>query len=337
MFRRRTATVGLVAHARLHLAPLAIQPVELLGERDGLRRVVGQQAADADGHVVDAAGGVQPRRDLVPEMARGQVLEPATGDARERHQPCGSGTGAAAAQSLLHEDAVVAVERHEIRHRAECDEVEQVRHCRQASPAAGLEFARDRRHQVEGDANPGQRAAAETGARKIRIHVRRALRQVRRRQVMIGDQHLHAERVRRLDAGKRRDAVVDGDQQVGLRGCEIGNQRRRQAIAVAHAVRDAEADLFVTEPLQLAHHERGAGRAVRVEIADHEDPGAAREMIQQHGGRLADAIERRDRQQAAQLERQVVGLHDDRARHTRAAAPDASLRAAHRPRPAASA
>ena len=66
-----------------------------------------------------------------------------------------------APQPFLHQDAVVAVERHQVGHRAERDQVEQVRDGRLARAAPSLELARQRSHEVERDADAGQRAAAE--------------------------------------------------------------------------------------------------------------------------------------------------------------------------------
>ena len=89
---------------------------------------------------------------------------------------------------------------------------------------------------------------------------------------------------------------------------ELGDERRRQAVAVAHAVRDAHAVIRMAEPRELAQHERRARRAVRVEVADDEDARAALDVLGEQLRRGPDAVERRHRQQSAQFERQLVGL-----------------------------
>src|SRR5207253_4778791 len=53
----------LFVHRRLDLTPLAIQPVELRGERCRARFVVGQKAGDADRHIGETPRGVEPRSD----------------------------------------------------------------------------------------------------------------------------------------------------------------------------------------------------------------------------------------------------------------------------------
>src|SRR5882672_8205247 len=52
----------LLVHPALDRSPLGIQPAELGGKETRARRVVGQQALDAERHVVEAAGRVQSRR-----------------------------------------------------------------------------------------------------------------------------------------------------------------------------------------------------------------------------------------------------------------------------------
>ncbi len=120
--------------------------------------------------------------------------------------------------------------------------------------------------------------------------------------MVIGDEDFHAELVRGLDAGVRRDAVVHRDQEVGTLWRELRDERRRQAVAVAHPVGNAHARICMAEPRQLAQDERRAGRAVRVEVADDQDARAALDVRGEQLRRGADAVERRDGQQGAQLQ-----------------------------------
>src|SRR5437762_14073693 len=53
----------LLLHARLDRPALLVELIEARRQLPGAARVVGEQAADADAHVVEAAGGVQARRD----------------------------------------------------------------------------------------------------------------------------------------------------------------------------------------------------------------------------------------------------------------------------------
>ena len=55
-------------HAGLDVAALAIERIELFGQFRGPDRILRQQAFDADGHVGEPAGGVQPRTDHETEV-----------------------------------------------------------------------------------------------------------------------------------------------------------------------------------------------------------------------------------------------------------------------------
>ena len=98
-------------------------------------------------------------------------------------------------------------------------------------------------------------------------------------QVVVGDQHLPAARLRRGDAGVAGDAVVDGDQQVGLQRREFVDQRRRQPVAVHDAVGHRVRDAPRAEHAQAAHADRAGGGAVAIEIADDDDVAVLRDRV----------------------------------------------------------
>ncbi len=127
---------------------------------------------------------------------------------------------------------------------------------------------------------------------------------------MIGDQHLHAERLRRLDPRESRNTVVHGDQEVGALALEVRDQDRGESITVLHAVRDAKIHVGMPEAAQLAQHQRRTRGPVRIEVADDQDAGAPPDVLQQQRRRRQDAVQRRHRQQPAQFERQLVRIPD---------------------------
>jgi hypothetical protein len=71
----------------LDLAALAVQRVQLPREAHRPHRVVGDQALDADAHVVEAAGGIQPRPGGEAQVAGRDLLDAAAGDLQQRPQP----------------------------------------------------------------------------------------------------------------------------------------------------------------------------------------------------------------------------------------------------------
>ena len=96
-------------------------------ERARLGAVGGQQAVDAERHVLEPAGCVEARADLEAEVLRDDGRSSARPAASSSAaSPGGAATGADAPQALRDEDAVVEVERHDVGHGAERDEVEQV-------------------------------------------------------------------------------------------------------------------------------------------------------------------------------------------------------------------
>ena len=97
-----------------------------------------------------------------------------------------------------------------------------------------------------------------------------------------------------LDAG---DAVVDGDEQVGLalRGevDELGRQAVAELEAVGHEVVDVGA-----ERAQRAHADRAGGCAVGVVVGDDQQALARRDRVGKQRRRVADALQQRRREQA---------------------------------------
>ena len=114
---------SLLQHRRLDLAPLAVQPVELLRAVGRARLVVGDQALDAEAHVGEPAGGVEARPGDEAEVEARRLGERAPGGAQQRRDARRAAPGAQALQALRHQVAVVGVERHDVGDGAERDQV----------------------------------------------------------------------------------------------------------------------------------------------------------------------------------------------------------------------
>jgi len=161
-----------------------------------LARIVGQQAIDAERHVLEAARRVESRSGLEAEILADDVVQAAPGGLEQRPQAGNAAARADAPQSLRDEDAVVEVQRHDIGHGTECHEVEQVGRIDLRSGGKQAVIPQppgQRGHHVESDADAGQRLRSERLAGKIRVHDRRSVRQHRPGQVVIRDQHFDAE------------------------------------------------------------------------------------------------------------------------------------------------
>ena len=118
--------LGLLAHAGLDVAPLAVDRVEQLRQLGGARRVVGEQALDAERHVGQAAGGVDARPEREAEVERAGTRRASRAGGGEQRGDAGlHAAGADALQALRDQAAVVGVEPDHVGHRAERDQVEQ--------------------------------------------------------------------------------------------------------------------------------------------------------------------------------------------------------------------
>ena len=226
-------------------------------------------------------------------------------------------------QSCRDKHAIVGIERNEIGDSAERDEIEQRREIRFGGPmrreaALSPQARAQREHQAEHDADARDRLARKCIAGDIRIHDRIRGGQSRRGQMMIGDDHAHAERARRFDAGMTRDAVVDRDDEIGRFVAQFVDETRRKSVTVSKTIRHAIHDVARSEHAQRAHRNRRTGGAIRVEIADDADATVGRDRVDQQRAGPIEAVERRRIGQLRQLRlKRIARLHAARGINTR--------------------
>ena len=75
---------GIELHVAFDLAPLTIQLIQLLGQRERALEAVGGEALDSHGHVGQAPGGIDPRADRKAEIRRARRARIAAGDLEQR-------------------------------------------------------------------------------------------------------------------------------------------------------------------------------------------------------------------------------------------------------------
>ena len=166
------------------------------------------------------------------------------------------------------------VERHDVGDGAQRDDVQVPgRHTGGTLHSLVIEPAPERRHEVERYAYAGKVAAGEAASGKVRIHDHGGIGQLAAWQVVVGNQHRYAQPVGLLHPREARNPVVDGDQKRRRTVSRNANDFRRQPIAEFEAVWHEIANIRESEFSQAAHHQRGARRAVDVEIPYHRDPG----------------------------------------------------------------
>ena len=162
-------------------------------------------------------------------------------------------------------------------------------------------------------------------ARLVRIDDGAGGGQVVAGQVVIGDQHVDAERVGRFHAVDAGDAVVDRDQQIRLARRAARGQRDdlgRQAVAVFEAVRHQIVDLRAEHP-QAAHGHGAGGGAVAVVIGDHQHAALALDRVGEQRRGVFAAFEPRRAARAARGRFRFHPAGTRRAMRTDGRAPDA--------------
>lgn len=129
--------------------------------------------------------------------------------------------------------------------------------------------------------DPGQGLAGEGVFGQVRVDDRIGRRRHLARQMVIGDQHRPAARFGCGDASVTGDAVIDGDQHIRLQPRQFVDQRRRQAIAMHHAIGHGVVHIQRTEHAQAAHTDGTGGGTIAVEIAHHQNAPLLRDRVGQ--------------------------------------------------------
>ena len=97
--------------------------------------------------------------------------------------------------------------------------------------------------------------------------------------MVVGDDHLDAERPGERDLLDRGDPAVDGDQERGSALGEAADVARVEAVAVAEPVRDQPIAIG-TQVAQRRDHDRGRADPVDVEVAVDGDPPPRRDRLE---------------------------------------------------------
>ena len=189
-----------------------IELIETCGERGRRPDIVGEQALNSHGHVIDASGRIEPwatpnARSAAmrpsrerPAMSSSARMPAAQRPARMRFNPCETRTRLLASSGTRSATVPRAT-----------------RSRNSAAPGAPggqpllVEPPLQRRHHVEGHSHARERAALEETAGQVGIDDDIGRRNVGTRQMMVGDQHVDAERARRRHSGSTRDPIVHCD------------------------------------------------------------------------------------------------------------------------------
>ena len=199
-------------------------------------------------------------------------------------------------QPLLHQQAVIAIERDHIGHRSQCDQVQQYSEVRfgkslSGKPAPRTQSCPQRQHDIKCHADAGEvpagkfHTAAKTG---IDDRVRRW--QLCAGQMVVRDQHPDAAFPGGCNTRQAGDTVIHGDEEIRMPGRGNGDNLGGQSVTVFEAVGNEIIHVCRTHAAQGAQAQRAAGRAIDVKVADYEYPPVCLDSLcQQLDGRFQAA------------------------------------------------
>jgi hypothetical protein len=238
-------------------------------------RVLRQQALDPQGHLLQAPCRVEPGAGEESQVRGRGPRRLSAGHLEQGADARATAPGADALESLLHQDAVVAVQGDHIGHRPQGHQIKQVRQIglRPLSgeppdlPQGGPQGGED----VEDHPDPRQVLAREGAAGLIGVDDGGGVREPVPGQMVIGHQHRDAEAVGVLHPGEAGDPVVHRDDEPRPQGGGRVHHRGAQSVAVGEAARDQVGDGGRPEGAQAEHRQRAAGGPIGVVVADHQN------------------------------------------------------------------
>ncbi len=254
--------IGLRLHVAFDRAARAIEIVQLPGDLEGAPAILRYQALDPQAHVGQTPGGVQPRPEQKSEIESARARGIVAGNGKERAHAFLHAARADAPQALGNQDAIVEIERHDVGDRAQGDQIEhiaQIRFRLAREPSTLAQLGAQGKHHVEHHADAREALARKRAAGLVGIDDGRCARELRTRQMVVGDDH-------------------------GFRLRRERDDLRGQPVAELEAVGDEKADVRA-EGRKRAHAHRAGGRAVAIVIGDYQHALARGDRIGKERGR----------------------------------------------------
>ena len=264
----------LVQDALVERLAARVQRLELAGDAGRLLRVVGEEQAQAVPRVADAAGGVEPRRQNEPHVPGPQRPPREPGGLDQGAQPRPARLGQHL-QAVAHENAVLAHERHDVRHGRERHVVQEVERHVGRQP----EGRHQRLGELEGDPRAAQVLVLGGAVGAPRIEHGRGRGEGLAGEVVVGHDHLASRGARRAHRLQRRDAAVAGDDEARAYALRLREARGAEVVAVAQPVGHERVHRGARAP-EHPREQRRPALAIHVIVAVHEDRDPAA-----HGGR----------------------------------------------------
>ena len=251
-------------HGALDLLAARAQELDLRGDPARLDVARRQEQREREVRLLEPTGRVDARRET-----EGHVLPRRGAGAAARDLGEGARSGAGPLreerEARPHEGAVVAVERRDVRDRADRDEIEppaQVEGDPELGPHPGADRQRepDRREPLVGKPALGS----------MRIEERERRQRLVRHAVVVDDDGVEPGAAGIFEAFVIARSAVAGDEEGRACGEDARQSRRRQAVAAVESVGEDGDNLGAERP-QHVRHERSGGHAVRVVVPEDAD------------------------------------------------------------------
>ena len=107
--------LSIANHLGFEFAPRVIELIQRARERARLTRVIGEQTADTNRHVLEPTCRIQPGTEREPQVLLRQSRECLLRDLRKRPDARAAATCPHAGNTLVHENTVVMIERNDVR------------------------------------------------------------------------------------------------------------------------------------------------------------------------------------------------------------------------------
>ena len=304
----------LVQNALVQLLAPRVERLEL--PRDGGRfgGIVGEQQPQPQIRVVDAAGGVEPRREDEPHVAGLDrfARQARRVDQRAHAGPAGVGQHL---EPVAHQDAILAGEGHDVGHGRQGHEVEKME--RQVGREA--ERGHERLRQLERHPRAAEVLVLRGAVDPARVEHGRGGRKDVAGEVVIGHDHVDPRRAGGADGLDGGDAAIARDDEARTHAPRFREAGRAEVVAVAQPVRHERVHGGARAP-EHPREQRRRALAIHVVVAVHEDrhPAAHRGRHQgdgrahvRPGERVAQALELGPQERLGDLRGGEATLHQD--------------------------
>src|SRR5690606_18525618 len=265
----------LLLHLGFNALALLVDGVQLESQRHGFIAVIRKQAGNSQRHIFQTAGSIQSWPHSKTKVSSHERRKRAFTHLQQSQDAWTGSALADATQTFVNQNAVVAIQRHQISNRTQRDQIQQISQTRLADtteikPVAIAQLCTQTEHQIKHHTHTGQRLAVEFTARLVGIEDGSGSGQPGARQMVIGDQYRDPGGIGSSNALKTGDTVIHSNNQVGFAfQCQFYNFRT-QTITIGKTVRHDVVHITETHAAQGANGQHTAGGTIGIKVGNNQ-------------------------------------------------------------------